>query len=72
MKQDLKEHSSRTTNTIESYHSLLYNLVPKKQPAFAALSSILQVAKSYQFALENYFDHQVRPNYSSSEKTQKK
>lgn len=71
MKQDLKGHSSQTTNAIESYHSFLYNLIPKKQPVFAALSSILQVAKSYQFALENHFDQQVRPTYSSSKKTKK-
>ncbi|KAI9327539.1 hypothetical protein BD770DRAFT_478017 [Pilaira anomala] len=45
MKESLRQHDSRTSNAIESYHSALYRLIPKKKPLATSLRLLLQVCR---------------------------
>jgi hypothetical protein len=65
MKEDLRKHPFRTSNAVESYHSVLYRLIPKRQPLAVGLRLLLQVAKRDGLALCNYFHSGVRPTYGT-------
>ncbi|GAA5803311.1 hypothetical protein HPULCUR_008790 [Helicostylum pulchrum] len=45
MKDDLRKHESRTSDTIESYHSALYRLIPKRKALGTSFRLLLQVRK---------------------------
>lgn len=71
MKEDLRKHSSRTTDAIEAYHSALYRLIPKRLPVISGLCLLSQVAKRNGDRLSMYFGSQVRPSYGSNSQRNK-
>jgi hypothetical protein len=72
MKDDLKRHEFGTTNAIESFHSKLYRLIPKKQPLAASLRLVLCAASQSGRMLKNLFDFGVAPSYNKKPTTPKK
>jgi len=70
MKDDLRQHKSRTSNAIEAFHSALYKLMPeKRQPVSTSLRLLLQVAKrDRMMLLMDFYDNNIRPHYGNKPK----
>lgn len=63
MKEELREHKTRTSNAIEAFHSALYKLMPNRQPVSTSLRLVLQLAQREGVMLVDFFKDQVRPFY---------
>ena len=72
MKEELREHETRTSNAIEAFHSALYKLMPKRQPVSTSLRLLLQVAQRDGVMLVDFFENQVRPFYGKKKKSSTK
>lgn len=69
MKEELKQHESRTSNAIESYHSSLYRLIPKKKPVYTSLRLLLQVCKREDRLMKNIYVYAIPPSYGKKRKS---
>lgn len=73
MKQSLKEHETRTTNAIESFHSGLSRLVPTSamMPLIKSLRFLLQICRRDGRLLKGFFEHGILPYYGKGNKKRK-
>lgn len=64
MKISLLNNPSRTTNAIESYHKVLYQVIRPKMPLSSSLRQVLQLTRSDERELQAFYTHGgLRPTY---------
>lgn len=68
MKDDFRKHDSRTSNAIESYHSVLYDLIPTKKELSTSLCLILKVSEKDGRIFDNYYQLGISSSYGGKKR----
>lgn len=67
MNRSLRNHVSRTTNAIESYHNILYSVIRENMPLSVSLCQILQLAKNDERDITNFYIEDCVPATTEEE-----